>query len=365
MDFTLTAAGDILDQPAILLTILILTALAVAYVVRTITFALLRRLVRGTAGSILVERLCMPALIWLFVLFLGMETPFVEAEPAASFHERFTMIVFIAALGATLLGLMHVWADHAMRRFQIDVADNLAARKALTRMRILRRMGASFIGVITVAAMLMAIPGVRNYGVSLFASAGAAGIVLGLAARPVLSNLLAGLQIALTQPIRIDDVVIVEGEWGWIEEITATYVVVRIWDWRRLVVPLSYFIENPFQNWTRESASIIGSVFWEVDYTVPVAEMRARLKTFLAEHPLWDKNVVTLQITDSRERTMTLRALMSARNSSQAWDLRCDIREQMITWLQAEYPNALPRIRAEVSGGGDAPSSPRSEGAST
>ena len=203
-------------------------------------------------------------------------------------------------------------------------------------------------GFITVAAALTLLPGVRQIGVSLFASAGIAGLALGLAARPMLSNLIAGLQIAFTQPIRIKDAVVVEGEWGWIEEIGLFYVVIKIWDWRRLVVPLSYFIEKPFQNWTRESASIIGSVFWSVDYTAPVKAMRTKLEDICKTTPLWDGDVVNLQVSDTTDTTLTVRALASARNSPQAWDLRCYIREEMIAWLQETYPEALPRVRAEA-----------------
>jgi small-conductance mechanosensitive channel len=192
----------------------------------------------------------------------------------------------------------------------------------------------------------MIFPAVRSFGVSLFASAGVAGLVLGFAARPILTNLIAGMQIALTQPIRIDDVLIVEGEWGWVEEITTTYVVIRIWDQRRLIVPLSHFIEKPFENWTRESAAILGVVLWHLDYRAPIAEMRKKLEELLYANKLWDGKVANLQIVDSGVSTITVRALMSARNSPTAWDLRCEIREQMLEWLRAEYPDALPRVRA-------------------
>lgn len=203
--------------------------------------------------------------------------------------------------------------------------------------------------VATIAAALTVLPFARQIGVSLFASAGIAGIAVGLAARPMLSNLIAGLQIAFTQPIRIDDVVIVEGEWGWIEEIGIFYVVVRIWDWRRLVVPLSYFIEKPFQNWTRRSASIIGSVFWRLDYRAPVGAMREKLNELCKANELWDGDVVNLQLTESHADTIEVRALMSARTSPQAWDLRCHVREEMLAWLQTEHAYALPRVRAEAA----------------
>jgi small-conductance mechanosensitive channel len=157
------------------------------------------------------------------------------------------------------------------------------------------------------------------------------------------------VQIAMTQPIRLEDAVIVENEWGWVEEITATYVVIRLWDWRRLIVPLSYFIEKPFQNWTRQSAALIGSVLIHVDYSVPVARVRDKLTEIVSRSKLWDRQVVNLQVTDAKEGTVELRALMSAWNASAAWDLRCEVREQLIAFLQKEYPHALPRQRAEVT----------------
>ena len=170
----------------------------------------------------------------------------------------------------------------------------------------------------------------------------------GLAARPLLSSLIAGVQIAMTQPIRIDDAVVVENEWGWIEEITSTYVVIKLWDWRRLIVPLSYFIEKPFQNWTREGAAIIGSVFLYVDYAVPVDRVREKLSEIVKASRLWDGRVVNLQVSDAKDHAIELRALVSARTSPLAWDLRCEVREKLIAFLRDEYPQALPRQRADL-----------------
>ena len=258
------------------------------------------------------------------------------------------------ALLIVIVGLMAwialtVTIDRTTERLALDAEDNLAARKQATQMRVLRGAARVVIVLVTLGAVLASFETVRAYGVSLFASAGAAGLVLGLAARPVLANLIAGIQIAITQPIRIDDVVIVEGEWGWIEEIASTYVVVRIWDLRRLIVPLSQFIEQPFQNWTRETADIIGSVFWSLDYTAPVGEMREKLRELAEASPLWDGKVINLQVTDTDRDVITVRALLSARNSPAAWDLRCEIRERMLAWLQEEHPGALPRLRAELA----------------
>lgn len=251
-----------------------------------------------------------------------------------------------AIAGWTAIAAVHIASDLYLSRFRIDVEDNLHARKQVTQIRILRRVADTMIVLLALGAGLMTFESVRQYGVSIFASAGAAGLVLGFAARPVLENLIAGIQIAVTQPIRIDDAVVVEGEWGWIEEITGTYVVIRIWDWRRLIVPLSYFIQKPFTNWTRETASIIGTVFLHADYTLPVDALRSYLKEIVKEMPLWDGKVSVIQVTDANERTIEIRALVSARTSPEAWDLRCDVREKLVSWIRDNHPDSLPQVRS-------------------
>ena len=225
--------------------------------------------------------------------------------------------------------------------YRTDTEDNLLARKHVTQMRILQRIAKTLLAIVTAAAALMTFDSVRQYGVSLFASAGAAGLILGLAARPVLSNLLAGLQIAMTQPIRVEDQVVVEGETGWIETITSTYVVVRLWDLRRIVVPLSYFIEKPFQNWTYEGAEQIGSVLLRVGYTVSVETLRRKFEEIVRQSPLWDGKVARMEVTDITIDAVELRALVSARNPGQTWDLRCEVREKLLEFLQTEAHQAL------------------------
>lgn len=302
----------------------------------------------GLAGSMLA-RVRKPARLAFVLAALVLVLPVVDLPPVwRDGAQHAALILLIVLLGWTAILLVNHFAERSMRRYRLDTDDNLAARKYVTQVRVLRRATVIVLSIITTGAVLLTFESVQRYGVSLFASAGAAGLILGLAARPVLANLIAGIQIAITQPIRIDDVVIVEGEWGWIEEIYATYVVVRIWDWRRLVVPLSFFIEQPFQNWTRESASVIGAVTWHLDYTVPVAKARAQLEKLVEASPHWDGQVANLQVTDTDKDTITLRGLMSARTSPQAWDLRCEIREKMIDWFQSEYPQALPRLRGEL-----------------
>jgi small-conductance mechanosensitive channel len=242
-----------------------------------------------------------------------------------------------------------------VRDADIDVADNLEARRLRTRVTLLRQMLTAAVVVIGIAMFLLLHPAFRVLGTGILASAGIAGIVIGIAAQQPVRNLLAGVQIAITQPFRVDDVVIVESEWGRIEEITLTYVVIRIWDLRRLVVPIGYFLEKPFQNWTRTSASILGTALLHVDYTAPVEAIRSKLREVAEASPLWDGRVCGLQVTDLRERTMELRALVSAADAGNAWDLRCEVRERLIEFLQSEYPEALPRFRAEatLAGGGE------------
>ncbi|MGD8868259.1 MAG: mechanosensitive ion channel [Gemmatimonadales bacterium] len=257
-------------------------------------------------------------------------------------------LAMIAVLGWSVIALTEIVTDIASTKYRMDVPDNLEARRVRTQLQLLRRVTTVVVSIVALSVMLMTFPSVRHLGVSLFASAGIAGLVVGMAARPTISNLIGGLQIALTEPIRLDDVVIVEGEWGRVEEIGTTYVVVRIWDLRRLVVPLSYFIEQPFQNWTRVTADLLGTVFVYADYNVPVERVRSELHSILEASGLWDGKVWGLQVTDTNERTMQLRALMSASDSSQAWDLRCHVREKLVGFLQREYPDSLPVTRAEL-----------------
>lgn len=283
----------------------------------------------------------------LFAMSIGVQLAPLEWEAADAFARIF-QLGFIVLMGWLAIVAAEMAADVYLLRFRLDVPDNLLARKHITQVRVLKGAIKTLIVVMTTAAALMTFEAVRQFGVSLFASAGLAGIVVGFAARPLLSSLIAGVQIAMTQPIRIDDAVVVEGEWGWIEEITATYVVIKLWDWRRLIVPLSYFMEKPFQNWTREGAAIIGSVILHADYTVPVERVREKLTQIAKASSLWDGNVVNLQVTEADGHSVQLRALVSARTSPAAWDLRCEVREKLVTFLQENYPASLPRGRAQV-----------------
>ncbi|HEU4654607.1 MAG TPA: mechanosensitive ion channel domain-containing protein [Steroidobacteraceae bacterium] len=259
-------------------------------------------------------------------------------------------LLLIGTVGFILLQFVNVMAELVLAKYRIDVADNRRARAMYTQVMVLKKIASVVIAIFAIASMLMVFQSVRQFGTAIIASAGVAGIIIGFAAQKSIATLLAGFQIALTQPIRIDDVVIVEGEWGRIEEITLTYVVVKIWDLRRLVLPISYFIEKPFQNWTRTSADILGTIFLYVDYKVPIEPLRAELTRILKSSPLWDGKVNVLQITDAKQQTVELRALASSADASKSWDLRCEIREKLIAFVQQNYPESLPRVRASIEG---------------
>ncbi|MDE2305188.1 MAG: mechanosensitive ion channel [Gammaproteobacteria bacterium] len=255
----------------------------------------------------------------------------------------------IVAFALVLFESVGIFEKVLLARFDLGAKDNLQARKVYTNVHVIGRMIRVTIGVIAAASILMLFSVVRHLGTSLLASAGIVGIVAGIAAQKTLANLFAGIQIALTQPMRQDDVVIVEGEWGRIEEITLSYVVVRIWDDRRLVVPLGYFIEKPFQNWTRNTSQLLGSVMVWVDYSFPVERGREALKEIIEGNPLWDGRFWNLQVTDANDRAMQLRVLATAADSSKSWDLRCQIREQFIDYVRRTHPRSLPVIRAEAT----------------
>ncbi|UQY88485.1 mechanosensitive ion channel family protein [Stenotrophomonas rhizophila] len=258
---------------------------------------------------------------------------------------------------AVAAGEQAILRDHPM-----EVADNLAARRIQTQTRVLSRVLMGAIILVGASMVLLTFPMVRQIGTALLASAGIIGLVAGIAAKPVFGNLIAGLQIALTQPIRLDDVVIVEGEWGRVEEIGSSYVVVRIWDERRMVVPLTWFIENPFQNWTRRSADLLGTAFLWLDYRAPIAAIRTELERICKGEALWDGRVCVTQVTETTDHTLQVRLLVSARNSGDAFDLRCIVRERMLDFLAREHPQALPRTRAELLERPDPPTrGPRSQ----
>lgn len=292
------------------------------------------------------------ALIPAIVLGIAVRAAGFPEQPAAIVKRVLTLWI-IGSIAWLAMKLVTVVRKLIMSHYEVDVRDNLRARRIQTQLQVLERIAIFIIAVIAASGMLMTFGQVRQIGVSILASAGLVGIIVGFAAQKSIGTLIAGIQIAITQPIRMDDVVIVEGEWGRIEEITLTYVVVRIWDQRRLVVPITYFIEKPFQNWTRTTAELLGTVYLYVDYNVPVERVREELHRILGTSDLWDRRAWGLAVTNTTEKTMELRALMSTEDSSSAWNLRCHVREKLLEFLQKNFPESLPRTRLKMEWRGE------------
>ena len=276
--------------------------------------------------------------------------PFVHLQDDTSDLVLFkvTQVLVIVAFGWVLLRLTRVLEDVVGEHFEESETNIFKARKIQTQIQFVRRILSVVIFILVLAAVLLSIPGVRSLGTTLLTSAGVAGIIIGIAAQKSLANLLAGMQIAITQPIKINDAVIVEGEWGNIEEITLTYVVVKIWDKRRMILPINYFIEKPFQNWTRTTSELLGPILLYVDYTLPVEALRAELDRILESESLWDGITRGIQVTDTTEKVMIIRVLVSAADASKAWDLRCSVREKLVKFIQENYPEALPQNRVSL-----------------
>ena len=287
---------------------------------------------------------------WLLVVFaLTFVQPGLALAPwAESLWVRAAGLAVPALIGWFAIAMLGVVVDVVTARADVSVADNLAARQQRTRAAILYRVGVSIILIVAFCMMLLTIPSVRDIGVTLIASAGLAGLAVGAAAQPALRNLIAGIQLAFTEPIHIDDVVIIDGEWGRIEEVRLTYVVVAIWDQRRLIVPISKVLEDSFQNWTRRTSEILGTVFLHVDPATDVPRIRERLEALVRSSPNWDGRTASLLVTDTAPDHIQLRALVSAEDSGKAWDLRCEVREQLMAFIAAEMPEALPRRRGEL-----------------
>jgi small-conductance mechanosensitive channel len=332
--------------------IIFAVVISVTLFAHRLLFRLLTRLIEGKdlLWRSLVSRLERVVRLAMLVAALSFGATIAPLTDLQSATVRHTLLIFFIVLVAWMAKIVkHIWMTVYLRRFKLDAEDNLLARKHVTQTRIMERIADLLIVVVAISACMMTFDAVRQYGVSLLASAGVAGIVIGLALQPVLKNLFAGIQLAITQPIRIDDALLVEGEWGKVEEITSTYVVVQLWDWRRLILPLSYFIENPFQNWTRESSALIGTVMIYLDYSVPLEVIRRKVEEIAKGSPLWDRRVVNIAVTDFREAVMEIRILVSASNSGRTFDLRCEVREKLIDFIQREYPAALPRMRAVMN----------------
>lgn len=325
-------------------------ALVAAFVLGTIISAIVNRIGRRSELARDISRrlrrpdraVLMVVAVWIAV---RVTTPPTVEWRAAVEH---LLLVLLIAAGAWWVGaLAFVLEDSALKRFRVDVVDNRHARRIRTQIIVVRRLTVAIIVICAIAAVLLTFPAARAAGASILASAGVISIVAGLAAQTSLANVFAGMQIAFTDGIRVDDVVVLEGEWGRIEEITMTYVVVHLWDDRRLIMPCTYFTTTPFQNWTRRAADLLGTVELDLDFRVPFGAMRAELKRLLAHTDLWDQRVGILQVTDAINGVVRVRALVSARDAPTLFDLRCFVREGLVEWLQRSSADSLPRTRFE------------------
>ncbi|MFL1405952.1 mechanosensitive ion channel family protein [Marinobacter sp. M1N3S26] len=327
-----------------------LFAVIATYLVYKVSLALIRRFTeRRTVPRLFLDAAARAlGVVSCLLVLQGMLNASPDDLPLLSAVQQATTLLLILSLTWAAVRLTSVIGEVIVLLNPVLEGQWRRARKVETQTRFLVRCLNILIIIVGIGAALMTFESVRQVGASLLASAGVGGIILGFAARPVLSNLLAGMQIALTQPFRIDDVLHVQGEWCWVEEVTATYVVLRVWDLRRLIVPLQWFIENPFQNWSRNTADMLGTVFIWVDYTMPVEPLREEFLRLLGIAKQWDGQVATVQVTDSSDQAMQIRFLMSAPDSSQNWDLRCAIREGLVTFIQQHYPSQLPRLRARL-----------------
>lgn len=338
------------------LSITILVAVVIALVLHRVGITVLRRIfarrpyLSGIASSTFRASQSVAALLALRVVLSGAP----DDTPHIAGVSHLATILLIIGLTWLAHRCVHAVGETTIRLNPYDISDNLRARRLLTQTRVLARSANAIVALVGLSFVLLSLPGARQIGASLLASAGVAGLVAGIAARPVLGNFIAGLQIAFTQPIRIDDVLIVEGEWGRVEEITAAFVVVHIWDDRRLIIPLQWFIENPFQNWTYSSASLLGTVFLWLDFSVPLAPVRTEFERLCKSSKVWDGRVGVVQVTDTSERSMQVRFLVSAADSGKAFDLRCFLRENLIAYIATHYPGGLPRVRADVDADGRA-----------
>ncbi|WP_052134254.1 mechanosensitive ion channel family protein [Sphingomonas sp. 37zxx] len=341
------------DIPAPLINLAI-TALAVliALIVHAVGFRLLRGFAARTPSSsddVFVEEARRPAR-WLAVaIALAFVRRFLHLMPLSDMlWTQLAGLIVPGILGWLAIAMVRAISRSIELTSDMSVADNLAARRRRTRSVILGRIVIFLIGFITICLMLLSIPSIRNVGVTLMASAGIVGLAVGAAAQPALKNLIAGIQMAFTEPIRIDDVVIVDGEWGRVEEIRLTYVVIAIWDERRLVVPVSKFLEESFQNWTRSTSKLLGSVFLWLDPTTDIPRLRAKAEEVIRANPRWDGRAQGVQVTDTKPDAIEVRILATARDASTTFDLRCDIREALLAFIREEMPEALPRTRAVV-----------------
>ena len=341
---------DKIAVPAITACAAIIAGIAAYWLIRKLVPRLASR-AESKRGTLLIARLQGPSRILVpLLVFMFVEPSLAFPAELRDLLQHLCSILFIVVTSWLFINATRACRDIILSGYDFESKDNLKARTIYTQLTVLVKIVTVIVIICAVATTLMTFEKIRQVGMSILASAGIAGIIVGFAAQRSIATLLAGLQVAITQPIRIDDVVIVEGEWGVVEEITLTYVVIRIWDLRRLIVPVSRFLEKPFENWTRVSANLLGTVYLYTDYTFPVDELRTELHRILKASDRWDGEVWGLQMTKAGEQAMELRALMSAPDSSTAWDLRCEVREKLVAFVQRNHPDCLPRLRAELRG---------------
>lgn len=341
------------NNPWAVTAVIALIAVLAAMFLRHVVRATLTRLARGNPLVLCMlkdtEQAGATVFPLLALLLVWQAAPHTLANLETVRHV--TALALIGCLTWFAASIIGGVARGVIERNPVTMEDNLQARRIVTQTNVLSRTAQVIVIIAGGAMALMTFPSARQVGASLLASAGVLGIVGGIAARPVFSNLIAGLQIALAQPIRLDDVLIVNGEWGKVEEITGTYVVLKIWDERRMIIPLQWFIENPFQNWTRTGSQIIGTLYVYVDYRAPIAPIRAEAQRLAESAPEWDGRVFNLQVTDITDKAVQLRVMVSSRESGKNWDLRCRIREGLLAFLAREYPQLMPTFRVQEGAG--------------
>jgi small-conductance mechanosensitive channel len=327
---------------------LIAAALAVgmALVLHAVVFRIMKRIAQSgdsASDGVLIRRLSSPTRVSLVVLALVLVAR--EVPPLEVVWVKVASFIMPVLVGWIALAILRALVESMKLRANISVEDNLKARRKRTKLTMLNRLATFIIVFIVIGLVLLSIPGVRDVGVTLIASAGLAGLAVGAAAQPALKSLIAGIQMALTEPINIDDVVIVEGEWGWVEDIHTTYVVVKIWDERRLIVPTTHFLEKPFQNWTKSTAQLLGAVKLYLDPATQIGPIRQEFERLIKDNRRWDGRVQIAQVTETQRDAIEVRLLMSAKDSPTLFDLRCEIREAMLNWLASNQPEAFARTR--------------------
>ena len=325
--------------------LVILSGILIGLIFRYIIFSIIKfsnRRKPTVLKSQLLKYLKTPTKFLLPILFIYSFLSFLELN---SFWFKSIESLIIINFSWIVIALLNAIEEVIKEKFDVNENYKAKERKVLTQLRYMKSLSIVIIITLAIATILWNIPEVRKFGTTILTSAGVIGIITGVAAQKSIANLITGFQIAFTQPFKIDDEVVIEDEFGTVEDITLTYVVIKTWDWRRLVLPLNYFNDKPFVNWTFNSTEIIGSVFLYTDYSLPVAELRTELLTLLKENPLWDKNIAELLVTDTNKSTMEIRATFSAKNASDNWNLRCEIREQLMEFINDKYPATLPKRR--------------------